>query len=98
MTMAGCVIFPMKGSAMIVRKTITLLSAAALFAASGAGASAGAFLKTRPVVVTQSNFAPRLPGDCPTCYKGHDFGSDCFQYVWTGFQQVWTNVCIWGWR
>jgi hypothetical protein len=35
---------------------------------------------------------------CPFCYKGYDYGQDCYQYVWTGFRQVWANVCLWGWR
>lgn len=48
----------------------------------------------RPVLVRP--MPPRL--DCPTCYKGHDFGSDCFQFVWNGFEQVWTNVCLLGWH
>jgi len=51
----------------------------------------------RPILVRP---APHhgWPGDCPTCYKGHDFGHDCFQNVWNGFESVWTNVCIWGWQ
>ncbi|KAF2992446.1 hypothetical protein OGR47_05330 [Methylocystis sp. MJC1] len=36
--------------------------------------------------------------ECPTCYKGHDFGRDCFQNVWNGFEQIWTNVCLLGWH
>ncbi len=40
----------------------------------------------------------KLDGNCPYCYKGYDYGSDCYQYVWNGFQQLWVNVCLWGWR
>lgn len=75
-----------------------LVSAVALAICVGSSPSFAASFIQRPVVVAGSGFAPRLPGDCPTCYKGHDFGNDCFQYVWTGFRQVWTNVCLWGWN
>lgn len=36
--------------------------------------------------------------NCPYCFKGYDYGHDCYQYVWTGFRSVWANVCLWGWR
>jgi hypothetical protein len=69
-----------------------ILSVAAL---APAAAVAQNYYDDRPVVVRP---APRLSRDCPTCYKGHDFGSDCFQNVWNGFENVWTNVCRLGWH
>jgi hypothetical protein len=80
------------------RKRIALSACALFLFAAPPQADANDLVDRSPVVVAGSRFAPRLPGDCPTCYKGHDFGTDCFQYVWTGFEQVWTNVCLWGWR
>lgn len=57
-------------------------------------ACAATIYDVRPVLVRPA--PPRL--DCPTCYKGHDFGSACFQFVWNGFEQIWTNVCLLGWH
>jgi hypothetical protein len=69
-----------------------VLLAAAL---SPVPASAETIFDDRPVVVRP---AARVGKDCPTCYKGHDFGRDCFQNVWNGFEEVWTNVCRLGWH
>lgn len=70
---------------------VALLATAALTPMT---ACAATIYDARPVLVRPMPL--RL--DCPTCYKGHDFGSDCFQFVWNGFEQVWTNVCLLGWH
>jgi hypothetical protein len=77
----------------------SLLGVVALAFSAAALASSAALAQTfhddRPVVVRPG---PRVSRDCPTCYKGHDFGRDCFQNVWNGFENVWTNVCRLGWH
>lgn len=73
---------------------IVSLALAASFAP--APASAGRIIfDDRPILVEPAPLP--VPRQCPTCYKGHDFGRDCFQNVWNGFTNVWTNVCILGW-
>ncbi|HXY59047.1 MAG TPA: hypothetical protein VEH76_10755 [Methylocystis sp.] len=60
-------------------------------------AAATTIYDDRPIIVR-----PAHPGwrwrECPTCYKGYDFGQDCFQRVWTGFEEIRANVCLWGWN
>jgi hypothetical protein len=77
----------------------TALVAALFFGATIAPqlANASAFYDSRPILVEPPPHALR-GRDCPTCYKGHDFGHDCFQYVWNGFENIWSNVCLWGWH
>ncbi len=77
------------------RSVLSTALIALLLANVSQAAAAARLYDEKSVLVTGSH---RYPRDCPTCYKGHDFGSDCFQYVWTGFEQVWTNVCLWGWH
>lgn len=80
------------------RFTHSTAGAALLVAAGFApiAASATTIFDDRPILVRPAPHISR--GDCPTCYKGHDFGSDCFQFVWNGFEQTWTNVCLLGWH
>jgi hypothetical protein len=79
------------------RLTQQVASAALLFVAalSPIAACAEEIYDSRPVIVRP---APRGLRECPTCYKGHDFGRDCFQNVWNGFDEVWTKVCRLGWH
>ncbi|WP_442756147.1 hypothetical protein ACNHKD_05885 [Methylocystis sp. JAN1] len=81
------------------RGAIPVMAATAFLAMAAlaqSAAQAGAIYDDRPILVRP---APHIwRGDCPTCYKGHDFGSDCFQFVWNGFEQIWTNVCLLGWQ
>jgi hypothetical protein len=58
--------------------TYQAASAALFFVAilSPIGACAEEIYDSRPVIVRP---APRGQQQCPTCYKGHDFGRDCYQ-------------------
>lgn len=82
-------------SAVAARNLQALALAAACAAAPGAALARYVIDDSRTVIVSAppQGVFPHLR-DCPTCYKGHDFGRGCFQNVWTGFEQVWTNVCI----
>lgn len=79
------------------RLTYQAASAALLFVAtlSPVGACAEEIYDSRTVIVRPASRGLR---ECPTCYKGPDFGRDCFQNVWNGFDVVWTNVCRLGWH
>lgn len=72
--------------------------AVVLFANTAASRSASLIYDVRPVYVRPAPHGARHWRDCPTCYKGYDFGGDCFQYVWDGFHNIWSNVCLWGWH
>jgi hypothetical protein len=75
------------------------LSTAALFVAvtlQPLAANPREMYDDRPILVRPATHISR--GDCPTCYKGHDFGNDCFQFVWNGLENIWTNVCLLGWH
>jgi hypothetical protein len=69
-----------------------------LFADMAASRAAPLIYDGRPVYVLPPPHAAGHWRDCPTCYKGYDFGQDCFQYVWDGFHNIWSNVCLWGWQ
>jgi hypothetical protein len=82
-------------------KRLTWLALAAVLlvglAFASQSASAATFYDKRDIIVRPSS-GPERWRDCSTCYRGHDFGSDCFQNVWTGFEQFRANVCLWGWN
>jgi hypothetical protein len=82
------------------RRLLLLGAAVALFMLANTAASQSATMirDDQPVYMRPASRAVGHPRECPTCYKGYDFGSDCFQYVWDGFQNVWSNVCLWGWH
>lgn len=88
---------------MNTRQRTSVMAALALVvsAASTPQLNAATLHDNRPVLVTgrpPPELGPGTSPNCPTCYKGYDFGRDCFQYVWTGFEEVWVNVCLWGWQ
>jgi hypothetical protein len=88
-------------SPIIDAKRLLLLGAAIavfLFANTAASQSATLIYDGSPVYVRAAPRTAAHRRDCPTCYKGYDFGSDCFQYVWDGFHNTWSNVCLWGWH
>jgi hypothetical protein len=82
------------------RRSILLGAAVAvsLFADTAASRSATMIYDDQPVFVRPPPRAASHGRECPTCYKGYDFGSDCFQYVWDGFHNIRSNVCLWGWH